>query len=102
VTTVPTTGAPVSVAAAATPGSSGRSLGQDAFLSLLVTQLQHQDPTQPQDDAQFIAQLAQFSSLEQMQQMNQTLSMIVAALTPATTAPATIAPATTKPTTGQA
>ncbi|MCC7417926.1 MAG: hypothetical protein IT176_12380 [Acidobacteria bacterium] len=45
-------------------------------MNLLVTQLQHQDPTQPQDDAQFIAQLAQFSSLEQLQQMNQTLAQI--------------------------
>ena len=47
-------------AAAAKPDA----LGRDAFLKLLVTQLQHQDPTQPQDDSEFIAQLAQFSSLE--------------------------------------
>jgi flagellar basal-body rod modification protein FlgD len=45
-------------------------------MNLLVTQLQHQDPTQPQDDSAFIAQLAQFSSLEQLQQMNQTLNSI--------------------------
>ena len=51
-------------------------LGRDAFLSLLVTQLQHQDPTQPMDNSQFIAQLAQFSSLEQLQQVNTTLSSI--------------------------
>lgn len=51
-------------------------LGSDAFMKLLITQLQHQDPTQPQDDAQFIAQLAQFSSLEQLQQMNATLTTI--------------------------
>jgi flagellar basal-body rod modification protein FlgD len=41
-------------------------LGRDAFLSLLVTQLQHQDPLQPQADGEFLAQLAQFSSLEQL------------------------------------
>lgn len=44
----------------------GNSLGQDAFLKLLVTQLQHQDPSSPMDNSQFIAQLATFSSLEKL------------------------------------
>ncbi|OFW47147.1 MAG: hypothetical protein A3J29_02075 [Acidobacteria bacterium RIFCSPLOWO2_12_FULL_67_14b] len=48
-------------------------LGRDAFMSLLLTQLQHQDPTQPQADGEFLAQLAQFSALEQLQQMNKKL-----------------------------
>ncbi len=43
-----------------------QSLGKDDFLQLLVTKLQHQDPLEPMDDEDFIAQLAQFSSLEQM------------------------------------
>ncbi|MBQ7453672.1 MAG: flagellar biosynthesis protein FlgD [Selenomonadaceae bacterium] len=41
-------------------------LGKDAFLQLLVTQLQNQDPLNPQDNSSYIAELAQFSSLEQM------------------------------------
>ena len=44
-------------------------LGKDAFLSLLVTQLQHQDPLQPQDNSAFLAQLAQFTSVESLQQI---------------------------------
>jgi flagellar basal-body rod modification protein FlgD len=53
-------------------------LGKDAFLQLLVTQLQHQDPTKPQADAEFIAQLAQFSSLEQLTQIAEGVEALVA------------------------
>ena len=41
-------------------------LDKDAFLQLLVTQMQYQDPLDPQDNSEYVAQLAQFSSLEQM------------------------------------
>jgi flagellar basal-body rod modification protein FlgD len=57
----------------------GGSLGKNAFLQLMVTQMQYQDPLQPQDNSQFIAQLAQFTSLEQMTniaQSNQQLLQI--------------------------
>ena len=42
-------------------------LGRDAFLRLLVTQMQHQDPLEPQANGEFLAQLAQFTSLESLQ-----------------------------------
>ncbi len=45
-------------------------LGQDAFLQLLVTQLSNQDPLSPQENGEFIAQLAQFSSVEGIQNLN--------------------------------
>ena len=53
-----------------------KSLGQDAFMQLLVTQLKNQDPTQPQDSSQFVAQLAQFTSLEKLTSMNQSLTAL--------------------------
>ena len=46
------------------------SLGKDDFLKMLVTQLQNQDPLKPMDDTAFVAQMAQFSTLEQMKNMN--------------------------------
>ena len=49
-------------------------LGKEEFLKLLVCQLQNQDPLNPQDDTDFIAQLAQFSALEQMTNMNSTMT----------------------------
>ncbi len=52
-------------------------LGKDEFLRLLVTQLSHQDPLNPMEDREFIAQLAQFSSLEQMMNMNDTMHTFV-------------------------
>ena len=64
-----------SSAAGGSPRSVSRSnvLDKDAFLHLLVTQLQHQDPLNPTDSVEFTAQLAQFSSLEQLGNVNTNL-----------------------------
>jgi flagellar basal-body rod modification protein FlgD len=50
----------------------GGELGKDAFMQLLVTQMQYQDPLNPSDNTQYISQLATFSQLEQMQNISQT------------------------------
>ena len=57
-------------AASETKKNDGNSLGQDAFLKLLTTQLAHQDPLAPKEDGEFMAQLAQFSSLEKLTEIS--------------------------------
>ena len=52
-------------------------LGQDQFLNLLIAQLKHQDPLKPMDSSDFVAQLAQFSQLEQSKQMTTSLNAFI-------------------------
>ncbi len=52
-------------------------LDKDAFLKLLIAQLNNQDPLSPMKNEEFVAQLAQFSSLEQMQQINSNLAQSI-------------------------
>ncbi|MFW5984674.1 MAG: flagellar hook capping FlgD N-terminal domain-containing protein, partial [Halanaerobiaceae bacterium] len=55
----------------------GSELGKQDFLELLVTQLKNQDPLEPADNKEFIAQMSQFSALEQMQNMNKNLENVL-------------------------
>jgi len=52
-------------------------LGEDSFLKLLITQLQNQDPTQPQDPTQQVAELANFSTLQEITNLNTSLTSLL-------------------------
>ncbi|MGZ7458663.1 flagellar hook assembly protein FlgD [Pseudomonas sp. Ma2-10] len=62
------------LAVATNSATGNKALGKDAFLQLLVTQLKNQNPLEPQDNGEFVAQLAQFSSLEGITTLNDTVS----------------------------
>lgn len=69
------TGVNSSSAATAMTAAKGKTtMGKDDFLQLMITQMKNQDPLDPMDSSQYSAQLAQFSSLEQMTNINQTLT----------------------------
>lgn len=55
---------------AATPKKKTNDLGQDAFLQLMITQMKNQDPLAPQSNSEFVAQLAQFSSVQGLEKLN--------------------------------
>ncbi|WP_243358695.1 flagellar hook assembly protein FlgD [Fundidesulfovibrio terrae] len=79
--TDPATGATTQLGAMSqlTPSSGKSSLGSSDFLTLLFAQLQNQDPLNPQDDKDFTAQLAQFSSLEQLTNLNSGMGKLITA-----------------------
>lgn len=53
-------------------------MGMEDFLKVLLTQLTYQDPLKPMDNQQFMAQMAQFTSLQQTQELNEKMSQLVA------------------------
>jgi flagellar basal-body rod modification protein FlgD len=53
-----------------------KGLGQDAFLKLLITQLENQDPTQPKEDTEFISQLAVFTQLEKLTEIAASVKLL--------------------------
>lgn len=59
-------------------GSAASKLGVEDLLKVLMTQLTFQDPLKPLDNQQFMAQMAQFTTLEQTQQLNQKLEALIA------------------------
>ncbi len=71
--------ASTSTGTSATTQTSGSELDREAFMLLLVTQFQYQDPLNPMEDKEFIAQLAQFSSLEQMMNLNESMEGLTTA-----------------------
>jgi flagellar basal-body rod modification protein FlgD len=62
---------------ASSTGKGMSSLGINDFLTLMTTQLKYQDPTKPQDSSAFVAQLAQFSSVSGIQEMNSSLTSLL-------------------------
>jgi len=78
---IASTASPQADTSTSSSSSSTSALGNEQmFLKLLVAQLQNQDPMNPADGTQFVAQLAQFSSLEQLISLNTTVGNIGTAL----------------------
>ena len=67
----------ISAASGTTSATSNSTLTLQDFMQVLMTQLTYQDPLKPMDNQQFMAQIAQFTALEQTQQMNSNLQTLV-------------------------
>ncbi|MGC3979869.1 MAG: flagellar hook assembly protein FlgD [Steroidobacteraceae bacterium] len=75
-TTVTSTGSTTNTTST-TAGKGMSSLGVNDFITLMTTQLKYQDPTKPQDSSAFVAQLAQFSSVSGIQEMNSSMASLL-------------------------
>lgn len=63
--------------AVAAASNNNQFVSENTFLTLLITQLQNQNPLSPQDSTQFVSQLAQFTSLQQMTQLNTSFNNVL-------------------------
>jgi flagellar basal-body rod modification protein FlgD len=84
-----TTGTSTSNSATSAASLGGVSANEDTFLTLLVSQLKNQDPLSPTDGTQFVSELAQFSSLEQLITINQNVASVSKVVAPSTSVNAT-------------
>ncbi len=89
-----TAAAPSTTSSSSSTSNAGQA-DENEFLQLLVTQMQNQDPLNPQDSTEFVAQLAQFSSLEQLININQNISILTGQGTASTGAAAAASSSTT-------
>jgi flagellar basal-body rod modification protein FlgD len=95
------TGASGSPSLSPTPAKTATPAGgivanESTFLTLLVAQLKNQDPLTPTDSTQFVGELAQFSSLEQLTNINTNVGTLVTDVTPAATSTSTSGGSTQK------
>jgi flagellar basal-body rod modification protein FlgD len=89
ITSNTTTGTSTSNSATSAASLGGVSANEDTFLTLLVSQLKNQDPLSPTDGTQFVSELAQFSSLEQLITINQNVASVSKVVSPSTSVSAT-------------
>lgn len=72
----PVSGSTNTIVAPSTTASAQSTLSTQDFLQLLATQMQNQDPLQPMDNSAYLAQMAQFTSLQQMNTLSSTVSVM--------------------------